>query len=358
MKKVLLILLAVALLCAGCGQETPETVPATVPETTAAPETTAPPETTEATIPVPELTYVTAKTDKVAAVLKTLSRGETVDVVGEYDEDHFVIKTEQGYGLVEKELLRMGTEAAFETRTGYARYNAEFHTNFRLSGEPAQKLRTNTKVTILDDLGWCWLVELDGVTGYISTESVSNSPIKGSGGGGSSSADGGDISLSVPGIVPLFSLVPQEGEVTGQATVLADGTEVVLGWFDRGDEIPVVAEEGFAESREGFHTVYLEDLYAYVEQSLTRAEGEAEYEAWDGYAKYKAALYDNRWTVGEEVQSLKTNTVVHILEELEDSYLVEVDGATGYIPKDMVSKTRITGGSSSSSGGEWSPPAM
>lgn len=357
MKKVLLILLAAALLCAGCSAETPETVPTeTIPETTSAPETTAPPETTEETIPVPEVTYVTAKADGVAAVLQTLSRGDTVDVVGEFDEDHYVIRTEEGYGLVEKSLLRVSTAEAFEGYTGYARYNAEFHTNFRLSGEPAQKLKTNTKVEILDDLGWCWLVELDGETGYISTESVSKSPIKGS--SGNSSADGGDISLSVPGIVPLFSMVPQTGDVTGEAMVLADGTEVILGYFDRGDEIPVVAEEGFAEDREGYHSVYLEGLYVYVEQTMTRGEGEAEYEAWDGYAKYKAALYDNRWAMGEEIQSLKTNTVVHVLEELEDSYLVEIDGETGFVPKDMVSKTRITGGSSNSSGGDWTPPAM
>ena len=196
----------------------------------------------------------------------------------------------------------------------------------------------------------------EGYTGYISTESVSKSHIKGS--SGNSSADGGDISLSVPGIVPLFSMVPQTGDVTGEAMVLADGTEVILGYFDCKDEIPVVAEEGFAESWEGYHTVYLDGLYAHVEQIMPRGEGEAEYEAWDGYAKYKAALYDNRWAVGEEIQSLKTNTVVHVLEELEDSYLVEVDDVSGFVPKDMVSKTRITGGSSNSSGGEWSPPVM
>lgn len=357
MKKVLLILLTVALLCAGCAKETPETVPPTlVPETTAAPETTAPPETTEETIPVPEVTYVTAKTDGVAAVLKILSRGETVDVVGEYEEGHYVIRTEEGYGLVEKELLRMASKPAPEARTGYARYNAEFHTNFRLSGEPAQLLRTNTKVQILDNLGWCYLVELDGVTGYISTANVSDHPIK-SGGGGNSSADGGDISLRVPGIVPLFSMVPQTGDVTGEAMVLADGTEVILGYFDRADEVPVVAEEGFAESREGYHTVYLDGLYAWVEQSLTRGEGEAEYEAWDGYAKYNAPFHDNHWALGEALKMLKTNTAVHVLEELEDSYLVEVEGETGYIPKDQVSKSRITGGSNSS-GGEWSPPVL
>ena len=357
MKRLILMLLAVALLCAGCSSKTPAqtTEPAeTVPVTTAAPETL-PPETTEETLPVPEVEYATARADKLPAVLMLLSRGEKVGVVGEYDENHVVIKTEEGYGLVEKPLVRMDAAPAFETATGYARYNSRFFDNFRLSGEPLQTLKTNTKLELLEDLGWCYLAELEGVCGYIAKDSVSSSPIKG--GTGNSSADGGDISLMVPGVMPLFSLTPQTGDVTGEAVVLADRVPVILGYYDRGDEIPVVAEEGFAESWEGYHTIWLDGLYAYVEKTMTLGAGEVPMEAWDGYAKYKAALHDNYWLLGEAIQDLKTNTAVHVIDELPDSYLVEVDGVLGFIAKDMVSKTKITGGSGNSSS-EWSPPAM
>lgn len=358
MKKVIAILLALALLCAGCGTNTPAetTAPAeTVPATTAAPETTAPPETTEETIPVPELTSATAKAEA-AAVLALLNRGDEVEIVGEYDETHYAIRMEVGYGLVEKAFVRLADQPAFESKTGYARYGAGFHDNFHLTGEPLQTLKTNTKLTLLEDLGHCWLVELEGVQGYVSAENVSMNPIKG--GTGNASADGGDISLMVPGIMPLFNLVPQEGDVTGTATVLADKTPVVLGWFERGEEMPVVAEEGFAEPMEGCLTLYLNGLYAYVDQSLARSGEEAAYEEWDGFARYKATLHSDLWCLTETTQTLKTNTTVHVIEDLGHCYLVEVEGEQGYIAKDMVSEKRIVTGGTGNSSSEWSPPAM
>ena len=58
--------------------------------------------------------------------------------------------------------------------------------------------------------------------------------------------DGGEISLYFNGSVQLLSAIAQTGEVTGTGTILADGTEVILGYFARGEEIPVVMEEGFS----------------------------------------------------------------------------------------------------------------
>lgn len=366
MKKSVLILLAAALLlCTGCAGAVPAaTVPETVAETTApaetAPETV--PETTEETIPVPELVYGTAQVDETPAVLMLLSAGDTVDVVDEYDERHFVVKTEDGYGLVEKPLVRTAEAEAFETRTGYARYKTELHDDLRLSGEPVQVLKTNAKLEILEDLGWCYLVRWEDTVGYVATGNVSNSPIKGGGGGGNSSggADGGDISLRGSWGLDLLTMVAQEGDVTGQATVLADNTPVILGYFDRGDTLPIVAEEGFAEEWEGYFTVYLEGLYAWVPRELSRMEGDETYEQWTGYSKYKADLFGDRWLLDAEPERLSTNTQVNVLLELEDSFLVEIEGKLGYMDKEMVSKHRNSsgGGGGNGSGGEWTPPAM
>jgi hypothetical protein len=79
--------------------------PETTAETTV--ETTLPPETTEETIPVPQTPCGTARVHNTPAVLSTRMRGDQVDVVGEYDENHYVIKTAEGYGLVRKELIRL-----------------------------------------------------------------------------------------------------------------------------------------------------------------------------------------------------------------------------------------------------------
>ena len=121
-------------------------------------------------------------------------------------------------------------------------------------------------------------------------------------------------------------------------------------------------EAGFAEDWEGYATVLMDSLYAHVPEVLIQRKGEEAYAQWDGYAKYKTVLYDNFYLRGEG-KTLGTNTVVHVVADLESSYLVTVDDAFGYVAKDMVSKTRIViGGAPSDSGSsgtkEWSDPVL
>ena len=380
MKKYLIVLLALALLlCAGCAKEEPvqteaPTVAPTVPAETEEP--TVPP-TTEETIPVPQVNMGKALADKTPAILDTLMRGDTVDVVGEYDEDHYVIKTDLGYGLVQKNLLRLDSETPYEVWTGYAYWHAEVYDNLYLTGEPVQLLQTNTKVEVLDDIGYCYVVRVGELDGFMNKSRLTKwhipgggSPSSGGDGGSSTGADGGDISLQFQGGVTLLAAITQEGEVTGQGVVLADGTDVVLGYFSRSEEIPMVAEEGFAENREGHATVYLDGIYAYVPQALVQAADAAAYESWTGYSRWNGVVHDNFHLLGDPIDKLYTNVQVTIVAELENCYQVEVNEVTGFMAKDLVSKTRIStgggggsyddGGSSggSSGGGEWTPPAM
>ena len=362
-KTVVMLLTLVLLLCAGCAEKEP--APAeTVPETSA-PEATVP-ETMEATIPVPDVADAIAQVNGVPAVLATLSRGDTVDVVDSYDEKHVVVKTEQGYGLVEKNLIRMTSEPAYEAWTGYAGNKSELYDNFRLTGEPVKTLQSNAQVEVLDDLGYCYLVRDEDTTGYIALEKVSKTRqyggSSGGGGGGSGSgADGGDIHLQKQGGVALLALMtPQEGTVSGQAAVLADGTEIVLGYFDRNDTIPVVVEAGFAEVPDGFCAVYLDGLYAFVPENLIYMEGDEAYAQWDGFSKHNAIVYDNCWLLGTASDKLQSNTSVHVLYELDHCYFVEVEGQNGFIAKEDISQYRYSSGGKNSGGAapEWSPPAL
>lgn len=340
----------------------------------------------EETIPVPELSMVTALVDDTPAILDTLMRDDIVDVVGEYNEDHYVIKTEKGYGLVKKEYLRDTDEAAYEVWIGYAYWNAEVYDNLYLTGEPAQKLKTNTKVEVLDDLGYCYVVRVDDTVAFMNKTRIAKWAFSSGGGssdsdggssgsgGGSTGQDGGDISLQFQGGITLLAAIEQSGDVTGQAVVLADGTEVILGYFNRGEEIPMVVEEGFAENWDGYITVYLNGLYAYVPQILVLTEGAEAYEAWDGYSRWNGVVYDNFHLLGNPIDKLYTNVKVHVIAELENCYLVEVNEITGYMSKDVVSQTRIptgggssnsgssdsgnNGGGSSGGGSEWTPPAL
>ena len=247
-------------------------------------------------------------------------------------------------------------------------------------GTPIQVLNTNTKIEVLDDLGGCCVVKVEDVTGFMKLEDISKGPIRsqsssgggGSSGGGSSGGgggqDGGDIYLQVNGGIVLLSAITQEGSVTSQATVRADGTEVVLGYFDREETAQVVVESGFAEDWEGYATVMMDDLYAHVPEALIQRKGEEAYARWDGFARYATMFYDNFYLQGEGKQ-LNTNTPVHVVADLDTCYMVTVDGSLGYVAKTMVSETKIiakkapaaSGGGGSSGGGggqEWSDPVL
>lgn len=320
-----------ALLMTACSKKTPaETLPV---------ET----EPTEATTPAPE--YATAQTNGIPAVLETLGRGDSVDIVKSFDEAHYIVKREVGYGLVEKNLVRMEAEPAYEAWTGYAYQNAKVYGNYRLAGEPVRMLDVNTGVQVLDDLGWCCLVEVDGMTGYMKQATVAKNALntgKSDSGkktpsstpdGGNAGQDGGEISLALGGKITLLStLAPQEGAVSGKAVSLADETQVILGYFDKGDKIPVVEKN----EKDGSLTICLDGIYAKIPGDQVQTTEEEPYAAWEGETEQIISVYADRWMLGTPIDRLNAGTVVKVLFELENCYLVEVNGITGYVAKGEV----------------------
>lgn len=368
MKKVIILILALSLLLAGCGNAASEAEGTTAPETTV-PETTVPettvPETTEETEPettaeteppAPDTAAFTVQTDRAPAVLQLLNRGDTVEVVGEYEGYH-VIRTEQGYGMVEKGLLRFDGEAGYEGWTGYAYYGAELKGSYQLTGEVLQTLTMNTKVEVLEELPHCYMVQLGDAIGFVAKEGLSRNYIR-SGGGNSGGQDGGDISMGIIGGIDLLGYtVPQEGEVTGTATVLCDGAQVLLGWFDREEIAQVITEEGFAPAWDGWYSVYLNGFCVYIPQGLLWDPDTEGFAQWDGYSAYNTEVFDNYLCLGEPTRTLTINTVATILWDTGDSVVISIDGEIFYADAADFSLTRRTTGGGNS-GGDWTPPAM
>lgn len=370
MKKVMMLLLCLSLVLAGCGKKTPESttevtgVPETVPATTQKPTeepTTVP---TETEPPVPETVSATALADRTYVVSKMLDRDEPVEVVGEFDEIFYIVKTEEGYGLIEKCLVRMDGAESYKSWTGYAVYNAKLYNNYHLLPGEEQKLSTNTQVQVLEDLGTCLVVQHEENIFYMRPAEVSKHYIQPStgGSGNTGGADGGDIILgNWSGVMRLSSFIPQEGEVTGNGIVLVNLAEIYLGWFDRNDTVAIITEEGFMEEKEGWCAVYHEGLYGYVRQNLIQEAGAEDYAEWDGFAQYLAPVYANYYLNGEPETKLSTNTKVHILEDLGNCYLVISGDISGYMAKETVSQSFINyggGGGGGDTGGDWTPPAM
>lgn len=386
MKKGLAILLAlVLLLSAGCSAKQEQPPQTTVPETTApateAPETTVP----ETEPPLPKLETGTVQGDNIPAILCLLKKGDLVEVTGYAEDGSAIVAIGDAAGTVEKELLRFAGDESYESWTAYARYNTALYEDYKLTGEAAKTLKTNTELTILDELESCYLVQAGEDTGYIAKAQASKWRITskpktdevGSSGGGSSSGgggstggqDGGDIQMAFYPQLQLLSDVVK----TGNAEIRADGGVVVLKYFDLGDTVQIVAEEGFAPEIPGYTTILEDGVYAYVPSDWVSKPGDEAFESWDGFAGYSCYLYDNYEMRGEAVKQIYANKAITVLWQAGDVSLIRVGDDVGYISTATARTTRIptqkkqedggggsSGGSSGGGGGgnEWTPPAM
>lgn len=362
-KKIVLAgLLAAILLLAGCGAKAPTPTGPEESEIPATSETTVETQTTTApTEPLPETRSAEALVPNTAFYLVFLNRGQTVEVVGAYDETYWVIRLETGYGLVEGALLRMESEAPYEAWTGYTNWNAQTYPDkYMLEAGTATR---GAQVEVLDELTECYLVRLEGELCYMPKSQVSRWPVTYGGGGSSEdggSADGGDISLC--GAFQTGNVIPQEGTPTGKATIKADDTEVILGFYAQGEQVDVLVSTDILPERTGFVPVLLSGVAGYVREDCVKQSGEPDYESWVGYARYGTGLYDNLHLTGEIIRTFTANQSVEVLLELKDCFLVRTDGQTGYVRKDMLTTVPVPygsgGGNDSSGTDEWSPPAF
>ena len=377
MKKGFAILLAlVLLLSAGCSAKQEQPVQTTVPETTApateAPETTVP----ETEPPLPKLESGTIQGDKIPAILCLLKKGDLVEVTGYADEGSATVTIGDAVGTVEKELLRFAGDGPYESWTAYARYNTALYGSYKMTGEAAKTLKTNTELTILDELENCYLVQTGEDTGYIAKAQASKWRItskpktddgdsSGGGGGGSSGGqDGGDIQMAFHAQLQLLSEVTK----TGSAEIRADGGVVVFKYFKLGDTVQIVAEEGFAPDIPGYTTILEDGVYAYVPSDWVSKPGDEAFESWDGFAGYGCYLYDNCELRGEAVKQIYANKSITVLWQAGDVSLIRAGDDVGYVSSETARTTRIPtqkssgggGGSSSGGGGgsDWTPPAM
>lgn len=377
MKKYIAILLVLSLLLAGCGQKAEETT--APPETTAAPtETTEAAETTapETTAREPKLVTATVMGEHIPVIRMLLAQGDTVEVTGYEGESIAQVKAGAGTGTVETRFLSFPDET-FEPWTAYSQWNAGLYPSFDLLGEPKAKLGTNTRLEVLAELGDCYYVNYNGKTGFVSSSQVSQwqyvapEVTEGKSGGsssGSSSRDGGDITM----MERLRLNLVAETTKTGSAQAKIDGVPVVIRYASLGEQVQVVAEEGFAEPLPGYLTIREADgSYAYVPEIWAQKDGDPAFESWEGFAGYNCKLYDNFTLSGKERKPIYGNTAVKVLWDTGTVAYIQAGEDLGFAPSGTLRTTRLpapstedSGGgsshssSSSSGGGDWTPPKL
>lgn len=376
MKKFFVIFLALTLaLGAGCSnqaeQPTAPVAEATAPTTAPAPaaEQTEP---TETTAPVPRTVEGTVQGIHIPAILSFPQRGDIVQVTGYPDEATATVTVGDAQGSFAKVLLRFDSDESYEAWQAYAKYNTRVFEGYTLVGEPLATLKTNTQMTVLDDLGECYLVQTEDLTGYIAKTQASKLRIKGSssssgsGSGGSGTGkDGGDISLTgFEGDIRPVLLA--DTVKTGAAQVRADGGRVVLKYFDRGDKVQLVLDAEVAPEIPGYALILEDGVLAYIPVDWVEKPGDEVFQPWEGYAGYPCKRYDNFELAGKSLGQLSGNKKITVLWKSGDVLLVQSGDSVSYIAESTARTTpipRSSGGSSGSGGsggggGDWTPPKL
>lgn len=353
MKKFIALVLALMLLLtvASCGKTEPEVV-----------EPTPTPAPTE-----PAWEEGIARAGYGEEVYELLAKDTEVKVIGKW-KDYFAIEGEELNLLVETRFIRLDSEEIFAPWKGYAKYGTLVYDNVYMEGESIAALAGNKAVNVLEGKGDWLLIEWDNgeKTGYVDADMIRTYRATGGSGGSSSggsgssggatSGEGGDINLD------LLAYMGPEVEVLNEGgVVLANDVRSSMYLTIRDEKLKVtnVTEEECE--------IYMEGYTAKLPRWLVFMEGDEEYVQWTGYAKSSAVVYEE-YQMRNEVQTLKRNTEVLVLDELPDyCYVVEIEGEIGYMKLDGVSRNKIVyyGGGGSSSGGSgggssetWTPPAM
>ena len=140
---------------------------------------------------------------------------------------------------------------------------------------------------------------------------------------------------------PVETTVPAPRTVEG--TIQGIHIPAILSFPQRGDIIQVV---GYPD--EATATVTVGEAQGTLNKVLLSFNGDPAYESWTAYAKYNTGLYASYTLVGDPVETLKTNTLLEVLDDLDVSYLVKTGDSLGYIAKDQASKWQINSSSSGS----------
>ena len=378
MKKFFVIFLALTLaLGAGCSnqgeQPTAPVAVASAPTTEPAPaaDQTEPAETTA---PAPRTVEGTIQGIHIPAILSFPQRGDIVQVTGYPDEATATVTVGDAQGSFAKVLLRFDSDESYEAWQAYAKYNTQVFEGYTLVGEPLATLKTNTQMTVLDDLGECYLVQTEDLMGYIAKTQASKWRIKSSGsssgtgsGGSGTGKDGGDISLTgfAGDIRPVLLA---DTVKTGAAQVRADGGRVVLKYFDRGDKVQLVLDAEVAPEIPGYALILEDGVLAYIPVDWVEKPGDEAFQPWEGYAGYQCKRYDNFELAGKSLGQLSGNKKITVLWKSGDVLLVESESGVSYINASTARTTPIprssggssgSGGSGGGSGGDsWTPPKL
>jgi len=294
------------------------------------------------------------------------NRGEEVEIINE-DDNFYYVEYNNLTLAINKAFIRKNSEIPFEGFTGYTRANTKVYSDFELNNV-IDTLSLNNTIKIIDKVNDVYLIEYNGQIAYIYENNVSKSKIStyvapkpqevtpeqnnssnddyssggssggnDSGGGSSdpapSQGDGEDIELSNVNNQYQIVLLNSTNKETG--SILVDGTKSYIAILRRDDEVKVIKRDG------DNYKVSFAGISVDVPCKYIRLASEEYPEEYTLYARSNAGVYED-YTLNNKIKSLKVNTIVKVVDEIDDYYIILLeDGTYGYIYKENTSLDEI-----------------
>ena len=118
----------------------------------------------------------TVLADKTEGYIYLLVRDDEVKVTSYDDNTVTIWLGEEQYAEIPRFLVRLEGDTAYESWTGYSRWNGIIYEDYQMDTEKVT-LSTNKHVTVLDEVNGCYVVEYEGHIGYMRPDKVSNALI-------------------------------------------------------------------------------------------------------------------------------------------------------------------------------------
>lgn len=165
-------------------------------------------------------------------------------------------------------------------------------------------------------------------------------------GGGYLVMQGDFFAAPEPTPSPTPTPIPVEWE---EGLARASYGEAIYEILDLGTDVTVIGQI------DEYYVIKGEEVNLLIDKRFLRLNLEEPFEAKDGYAKSKTAVYANGYMDEESIATLKENTKITVLDGKEEWLRIEWEGGYGYINAAQYSKNRIVHYSGSGGGGGGGP---
>lgn len=301
---------------------------------------------------------------------KVFNRGDELEIINE-DDDYYYAENNGIVLAFKKGFIRTEKEDKFVEYIGYTRDGSNLYSDFELTNK-INTFSLNDKVLVKDKFLDLLYVEYNGEIGYMLENQVSdeeiiiyvapkinNTPIEsnGSTSDDSSSNDSGSYE-PVPSSPDPEPSIPEQSNGDGddmtlayyqkerpiqllsntnsyKAIVLVDKTVSYITKLNRDDEVNIIKDDA------DDYVIVVGGRMSKVKKEFIRKENEKAYESWDAYAYGGSIIYEN-YNREQTKETLKTNDVIRVIDEVDDTYVVQLeDGTIGYMKQSSLSKEEI-----------------